>query len=106
MDESGFEVLTAGTGNEAVSQFIESRPEVTILDYRMPRGDGLKAAEEILAMKPSAKIIMLTADGTVLGEAERIGIELFLLKPISLRDLLVSVYTVVNLKPTSAIVNR
>jgi CheY-like chemotaxis protein len=104
--DNGFEVLLATTGNDAVSRFIESRPEVIILDYRMPQGNGLEAAAQILAMKPSAKIIMLTADGTVLEEAERIGIELFLEKPISLKRLLESVYTLANLKPTSAVVSR
>jgi CheY-like chemotaxis protein len=104
--DNGFEVLLATTGNDAVSRFIEARPEVIILDYRMPQGNGLEAAAQILAMKPSAKIIMLTADGTVLEEAERIGIELFLEKPISLKRLLESVYTLVKLKPTSAVVSR
>lgn len=104
--DNGFDVMLATTGNDAVSRFIESRPEVIILDYRMPQGNGLEAAGQILAMKPSAKIIMLTADGTVLEEAERIGIELFLEKPISLKRLLESVYTLVKLKPTSALVSR
>jgi CheY-like chemotaxis protein len=104
--DNGFDVLPATTGNDAVARFIESRPEVIILDYRMPQGNGLEAAGQILAMKPSAKIIMLTADGTVLEEAERIGIELFLEKPISLKRLLESVYTLVKLKPTSAVVSR
>jgi len=104
--DSGFDVLLATSGNDAVSRFIESRPEVIILDYRMPQGNGIEAAGQILAMKPSAKIIMLTADGTVLEEAERIGIELFLEKPISLKRLLESVYTLVKLKPTSAVVSR
>jgi DNA-binding NtrC family response regulator len=106
LKDNGFEVILASTGNDAVSRFIESRPEVIILDYRMPQGNGIEAAGQILAMKPSAKIIMLTADGTVLEEAERIGIELFLEKPISLKRLLESVYTLVKLKPTSAVVSR
>jgi DNA-binding NtrC family response regulator len=106
LKDNGFEVLLASTGNDAVSRFIETRPEVIILDYRMPMGNGLEAAAQILAMKPSAKIIMLTADGTVLEEAERIGIELFLEKPISLKRLLESVYTLIKLKPTSAVVSR
>jgi two-component system response regulator AtoC len=106
LTESGFEVFVASTGNEAVTRFIESWPEVIVLDYRMPRGNGLEAAAEILAMKPSAKIIMLTADGTVLEEAEKIGVELFLEKPISLQTLTKSVGTVLSLKSTSAIINR
>jgi DNA-binding response OmpR family regulator len=106
LTENGFEVFVAETGNEAVARFIESWPEIIILDYRMPRGNGLEAAAEILAMKPSAKIIMLTADGTVLEEAERIGVELFLEKPISLQTLTTSVRTLLSLKATSAIINR
>lgn len=106
LTENGFEVFLASTGNEAVTKFIESKPEIIILDYRMPRGNGLEAAAEILAMKPSAKIIMLTADGAVLEEAEQIGIELFLEKPVSLRALTTSVRTLLSLKATSAIINR
>lgn len=106
LKEGGFDVLLASSGNDAVSRFIESRPEVIVLDYRMPGGNGLEAAVQILAMKPSSKIIMLTADGAVLDEAERIGIELFLEKPISLKRLLESVYTLVKLKPSSAVVSR
>jgi DNA-binding response OmpR family regulator len=106
LSDNGFQVFVASTGNDAVTKFIESKPELIILDYRMPRGNGLEAASEILAMKPSAKIIMLTADGTVLEEAERIGVELFLEKPISLQVLTSSVRTLLSLKPTSAIINR
>jgi DNA-binding response OmpR family regulator len=106
LKENGFEVYSATCGNEAVAKFIEIRPDLVILDYRMPRGNGLEAASEIIAMKPSAKIIMLTADGTVLEEAERIGVELFLVKPISLQTLTVSVRTLLSLKATSAIINR
>jgi DNA-binding NtrC family response regulator len=105
LTDSGFEVLLASSGKEAVTRFIESWPEVIILDYRMPKGNGLEAAAEILSMKPSAKIIMLTADGAVLEEAEKIGVELFLEKPISLLTLTNSVRTLLSLKATSAIVS-
>jgi CheY-like chemotaxis protein len=106
LTESGFSVFTAEDGSEAVARFIEARPEVSILDYRMPRSDGLEAAQEILSMKSSAKIIMLTADGTVLEEAERIGIELFLEKPVKLSQLLDSVNTLIGLKSSTAIISR
>jgi DNA-binding NtrC family response regulator len=106
LGEYGFEVSIATCGNEAVTKFIEVKPEVIILDYRMAKGNGLEAAAEILSMKPSAKIIMLTADGTVLEEAERIGVELFLEKPISLQALTNAVMTLLSLKATSAIISR
>ena len=106
LSSAGFKVCSAKDGREAVTRFIEIRPEVVILDYRMPNGDGIEAAGEILAMKPSTKIIMLTADETVLDEAERIGIEVFLQKPVSLKKLLASVLTLSEIKPASAIVSR
>jgi two-component system, chemotaxis family, chemotaxis protein CheY len=106
LSQAGFGVSTATDGKEAVTRFLETRPEVVVLDCRMVGGDGLEAAAEILAMKPSSKIIMLTADGSVLEEAERIGVELFLEKPVSLKRLLDAVLTLCEIKPTSAIISR
>jgi CheY-like chemotaxis protein len=106
LKNQGFDVITAQDGSEALAKFIESRPEVTVLDYRMPRSDGLQAASEILSMKSSAKIIMLTADGAVLEEAEKLGIELFLQKPVRLGELLDSVNTLIRLKSSTAIISR
>ena len=98
--------MTASDGRDAVNKFIETRPEVVILACRMDGGDGLEAAGEILAMKPSYKIIMLTVKGYDIGDAERIGIELFIQKPVSTKKLLAAVNALSGIKPTSRIVSR
>lgn len=54
----------AENGLEAVRLAIELKPDVTVLDLRMPLKDGATAAAEILAARPGAKIMLLTSFAT------------------------------------------
>jgi two-component system chemotaxis response regulator CheY len=80
----GHEVVgEAGNGNEAVERWQELRPELTTLDITMPEKDGLAALAEIMAIDPSAKVIMCSAlgqEGKVL-EAVKLGAKDFVIKP-------------------------
>ena len=80
----GHEVVgEAGDGNEAVSRWKELRPEVTTLDITMPEKDGLAALAEIMAIDPSARVIVCSAlgqEGKVL-EAVKLGAKDFVVKP-------------------------
>jgi two-component system chemotaxis response regulator CheY len=84
LTSGGHEVVgEAGNGNEAVAQWQELRPELTTLDITMPEKDGLQALSEIMAIDPSAKVIMCSAlgqEGKVL-EAVRLGAKDFVVKP-------------------------
>jgi CheY-like chemotaxis protein len=103
---SGFETISARDGRDAVSKFIEERPDIVMLDYAMPKYNGLEAASEIRAMRPSTKVIMLTAYSEVLREAEALGVDMFLVKPISAKKLIESVITLANLHPSRQIVTK
>jgi two-component system, chemotaxis family, chemotaxis protein CheY len=80
----GHEVIgEAGNGVEAVTRWQELRPELTTLDITMPEKDGLQALSEIMAIDPSAKVIMCSAlgqEGKVL-EAVKLGAKDFVVKP-------------------------
>lgn len=53
-------VAEADDGVAALEQYAIQQPDVTLLDIRMPRMDGLQALERLLARRPDARIIMLT----------------------------------------------
>ena len=80
----GHEVVgEAGNGAEAVDRFCELKPELTTLDITMPQKDGLAALADIMAIDPSAKVVMCSAlgqEGKVL-EAVKLGARDFVVKP-------------------------
>lgn len=51
----------ASDGDEAVIRWRECRPDIIILDQRMPRVSGLEAAEQILKESPTEKIVLFSA---------------------------------------------
>ena len=73
----------AGNGVEAVARWQELRPELTTLDITMPEKDGLAALAEIMAIDPSAKVIMCSALGqeAKVLEAVKLGAKDFVVKP-------------------------
>jgi diguanylate cyclase (GGDEF)-like protein/PAS domain S-box-containing protein len=75
-------VVEAATLAEMRAAWEAQRPDVVLLDHRLPDGEGLEAARELLADDPDAAIILLTgmADPGLDEEAERVGITDFLVK--------------------------
>jgi DNA-binding NarL/FixJ family response regulator len=73
---SGWEVCgEAVNGYEAIIKAIELRPDLIILDFAMPRVDGLKAANEISKLLPGVPIVLHTIYGArVVLEAHKHGI--------------------------------
>jgi DNA-binding NarL/FixJ family response regulator len=53
-------VAEAGDGQEAVLKAREAEPDIALLDVRMPKMDGIKAAKLISTMAPRTKILMLS----------------------------------------------
>ena len=84
----GYEVICAKDGYEAIKKFSVSNPDLVILDYDMPQIDGLTVATEILRKNATSKkktvVVMITANDKVRKEAEKVGVNLFFEKPISL----------------------
>jgi CheY-like chemotaxis protein len=72
----------AGNGAEALERYYSDRPEVVVLDNRMPGMTGLEVAERILAEHPGQPIILFSAyvDEEMTAAAEKIGIGMCLAK--------------------------
>lgn len=95
----GMEVVGEGaTGEEGVRIAAEVRPDVVLMDIRMPGMDGIQATERIVGSQASCKVIVLTtfdADDFVFG-ALRAGASGFLLKDVSPEGLVEGIHAVVS----------
>ncbi len=84
LTEGGFEIAAeAIDGNEAIELFQEHTPDLVMLDIVMPRKSGLEALKEIMALSPSACIVMCSALGqeTLVMDALEAGARDFIVKP-------------------------
>ena len=66
----------AADGDEAVEQWRRGRPDVIVMDHRMPTKNGLDAAAEILAEDPDAQIFLVTTFNNhfLHAEAAEVGV--------------------------------
>ena len=87
--EEGYQVVgEAGDGQEAVELAESLRPDLVIMDVKMPRRDGIDAAAEIAA-KRIAPVVLLTAfsQRDLVEKARDAGAMAYLVKPFSISDL-------------------
>ncbi len=89
-------VGTATNGQEAVEQAVALRPDVILMDVRMPVMSGVEATAQILKRVPSCSILMLTTfdDDQYVRDALRAGAHGYLLKDLQARDLAHAVHAV------------
>ena len=75
-------VAEAGDGQEAVIKCRETEPDIALLDVRMPKMDGIKAAKLISALAPKTKILMLSIhdDDEKIASAIKAGAKGYILK--------------------------
>jgi AmiR/NasT family two-component response regulator len=95
LERAGFEVCgEARDGEEAVELAREEKPDLAVLDVKMPRHDGIEAARRILAERP-IPIVMLTAYGhdELVARAVEAGVFAYLVKPFRESDLLPAIQT-------------
>ncbi len=85
----GFRVLEAGSGAEGLRILEAERPELVLLDWRLPDEDGLKLIPRIREKSPLTAVVMLTAFATVerAVEAMKLGAYHYLTKPVNLEEL-------------------
>ncbi len=86
--ENGYEVIAEATnGEEAIALAQELKPDLAILDVKMPKLDGITAAEEIVKLAP---VLMLTAfsQKDLVERALDAGVMAYVVKPFTIDDLI------------------
>jgi len=91
----------ASKKDEALRQCARLKPDLVLLDIRLPDGNGVEAAEEILAVSPASRILFLTsfADEHTVEEASLSGAHGYLLKDIASQALVRAIKTVASGQP-------
>jgi len=89
----GFGVITASNGTEGFSKFRAYSAQVVLLDLMLPDYDGIDLITEMLALRPCAAIVVITADRSTdrAVEAIRAGARDFLVKPVSEERLMAAI---------------
>jgi len=88
----------AGDGAEAVDVVLATRPDVVLMDVRMPRVDGIEGSRRVLAAAPGVKVVVLTTfdEDHYVEAALRCGVSGFLLKVAPPERLIDGVRTVAS----------
>jgi DNA-binding NtrC family response regulator len=85
-------------GPDAIEKFKKAnpRPQVVIIDYRLPSMSGLDVMGEVLAIEPSTKVIFVSGDDSIQKESIDAGAAVFLKKPARIKIIMDTVTRLMN----------
>lgn len=83
LSDSGYDVVEAGNGVEALEQYAQHAPDLVLMDITMPEMDGLTALKELVERDPDVNVIMCSAMGqqALVLESIKAGAKDFIIKP-------------------------
>ncbi|HOC59119.1 MAG TPA: sigma-54 dependent transcriptional regulator [Smithellaceae bacterium] len=98
LEDEGYQVLLAGSGEEAIKVVGEELPQLVLLDIWLPGMDGLETLKVIHAAHPNILIIMMSGHGTIetAVKATKLGAFDFIEKPLSLDKVMILVANALN----------
>jgi len=82
----------------AITEFkkFNLKPDIIIMDHRMPKKNGIEATIEILKINKEMKIIFTTGDDEIRNQAIDLGVKSVILKPFSITKLLEQIELIMN----------
>ena len=86
----GYATFSASCFDEAVAIVAEQKPDLAVVDLKMPGKNGLLLVKEALGLDPNLRIVVLTGYGSIATatEAIRLGAQAYLAKPADTNDIL------------------
>ncbi len=89
LEDSGYTVLLAGNGEEALKMFTATHPPIVITDIKMPVMDGIELLQRIKLQNPETEVVMITGHGDMNLAVKSLKYEAtdFITKPINVHAL-------------------
>ncbi len=96
----GFKVIEAADGEEAFSLFLDMEPDIVVLDYRMPKIDGLEVLKRIKTINDKIPVVIITAHGSTDAavEAMKLGAADYISKPFEIEELKITIRKALNIE--------
>jgi len=92
LEEFGFEVVgQAGDGEQAIALATELRPDLVVMDIKMPKLDGISAAEQMAVLKIPVVLLTAFSQRELVDRANEAGAMAYVVKPFTPNDLLPAV---------------
>ena len=87
--EDNNNVIMASSGQEAIEKVKENKPDIILMDMKMPGMNGLEALQEMKKMYDDLLVIMMTAYGEleIVAEAMKLGVKEYITKPFDINEL-------------------
>jgi DNA-binding response OmpR family regulator len=104
LQDRGYEVIMESNGAKAFNLFLQSKPDVCLLDVMLPNKDGFAIADEIRENHPDVPIIFLSAKSQTSDVVTgfKVGGNDYIRKPFSMEELIVRIENVLKIKSGSA----
>ncbi|BAY25908.1 response regulator receiver domain protein [Calothrix sp. NIES-2100] len=91
LEDEGWEVTEARNGREALDTIVNNRPDLLILDNRMPELTGAEVYQSLQAQGINLAVVFATAYGHIEELASSLGIAYFINKPYDITELLTTI---------------
>lgn len=93
LSKAGYDVETAEDGQVALDRALAERPDLVLVDLKMPKMDGLSVLRALKEHYPDLMIVMMTAHGSTATaiEAMKAGAHDYLMKPFDIEELLITI---------------
>ena len=94
----GYDVRTAGDGDDAINELDKATCDLVLLDIKMPKLNGFEVLKYIKEKHEKTKVVMLTGFSDLKNaiESKKLGADDFVSKPYDLVDLLTTIERVLN----------
>lgn len=98
LEKEGYQLTIASDGEEALDYIVSEKFDLAILDWMMPKKDGMELCEDIRRMAIPIKILMLTAKNTSIDELKSLtaGADEYISKPFEMPVLLIRIKKLVR----------